>query len=34
FCMALLGSVALLLIGAIERSLLGWHASQRSVAGP
>lgn len=29
FCMALLGSAALLAIGALERSLLHWHASQR-----
>ena len=34
FCMALLGSIALLLISAVERSLLGWHASQRSLIGP
>lgn len=34
FCMALLGSVGLLLISTLERSLLGWHASQRSVGGP
>ena len=32
FCMALLGSIALLLIGLIERSLLSWHASQRSLS--
>ncbi|MFZ4810387.1 MAG: ABC transporter permease [Ilumatobacteraceae bacterium] len=29
FCMALLGSIGLLLIGALERWLLAWHASQR-----
>jgi NitT/TauT family transport system permease protein len=29
FCMALLGSAGLLLIGLGERGLLGWHASQR-----
>ncbi|MEX0846888.1 MAG: ABC transporter permease subunit [Ilumatobacteraceae bacterium] len=34
FCMALLGSIGLLAIGAIERSVLAWHASQRSVTLP
>jgi NitT/TauT family transport system permease protein len=33
FCMALLGSAALLLIGALERSLMHWHASQRQMGG-
>jgi NitT/TauT family transport system permease protein len=29
FCMALLGSIALLAIGLVERTVLHWHASQR-----
>lgn len=32
FCMALLGSIGLLLIAAVERWALHWHASQRSVS--
>ena len=32
FCMALLGSIGLLLIAALERWALHWHASQRTVS--
>lgn len=31
FCMALLGSIGLLVVAAIERWMLHWHASQRSL---
>lgn len=32
FCMVILGTIGLILIGALERWLLHWHASQRSMA--
>jgi NitT/TauT family transport system permease protein len=35
FCMAMLGTIALLAIGLLERIVMHWHASQRSVGtGP
>lgn len=32
FCMVVLGTIGLLLLGVLERWLLHWHASQRSIA--
>jgi NitT/TauT family transport system permease protein len=33
FCMALIGTIWLILIGALERVVLRWHASQRMLRG-